>query len=243
MHDAYGIGAALMSRWPDLPEAERSDIIKSLENMVPVCDGLPDWWRSRRNVVLAHPSVALPTIQDHPGIEPPEGAIIILGENVVINSSIIIWGSKPLIYIGSHSHIGSGGSLNCGGESSIIIHGRLNAGWAPNLNARNGGRIYIGQNALWSSQIVIYTDDMHAILDAQTRRRINPFGGQVFVDDHVWLGLQVLLLPGTCIGKDAVVGARSTVNCAIPAGSICVGSPARVVRSGITWSHEDIAGS
>lgn len=39
------------------------------------------------------------------------------------------------------------------------------------------------------------------------------------------------ILPGVTIGDDAVVGAASVVTTDVPAGTLVVGSPARVVRS------------
>lgn len=45
------------------------------------------------------------------------------------------------------------------------------------------------------------------------------------------IGASVTILPGLEIGADAVVGAASLVTRSVPAGSVCYGSPARVVRT------------
>jgi maltose O-acetyltransferase len=47
----------------------------------------------------------------------------------------------------------------------------------------------------------------------------------------VWIGANVTILPGVEIGDFAVIGAGSVVNRSIPAGSLAVGVPARVVRT------------
>ena len=46
----------------------------------------------------------------------------------------------------------------------------------------------------------------------------------------MWLGANVTVLPGVTIGDDAVIGAGSVVTRDVPAATIAVGSPARVVR-------------
>ena len=57
---------------------------------------------------------------------------------------------------------------------------------------------------------------------------------------HVWLGLNVLLLDGSVVGNNVVVGARSVVSKPLESNSVYAGTPARLVRSGITWSSEDL---
>jgi acetyltransferase-like isoleucine patch superfamily enzyme len=52
----------------------------------------------------------------------------------------------------------------------------------------------------------------------------------VIIEDEVWLGSHVVVLPGVRIGKGAVVGAGSVVTRDLPSDSVAFGSPARVVR-------------
>ncbi len=51
----------------------------------------------------------------------------------------------------------------------------------------------------------------------------------VHIGRRVFLGADTLVLPGVTIGDDSVVGAGSLVSSDIPAGSLAVGRPARVV--------------
>jgi acetyltransferase-like isoleucine patch superfamily enzyme len=53
----------------------------------------------------------------------------------------------------------------------------------------------------------------------------------VVLGRNVWLGANVTVLPGVTIGDDAVVGAGSVVTRNVPARTVVVGTPARVVRS------------
>lgn len=52
----------------------------------------------------------------------------------------------------------------------------------------------------------------------------------VVLEDEVWLGSHVVVLPGVRIGRGAVIGASSVVTKNIPANAIAFGVPARVMR-------------
>lgn len=53
----------------------------------------------------------------------------------------------------------------------------------------------------------------------------------ITIGDNVWIGGGVTVLPGVTIGEDSVIGAGAVVTKDIPARSVAVGSPARVIRS------------
>ena len=50
------------------------------------------------------------------------------------------------------------------------------------------------------------------------------------IGDGCWLGGGVIVLPGVTIGDGAVIGAGSVVTKDIPANSLAVGNPCRVIR-------------
>ncbi|MDQ6713634.1 MAG: acyltransferase [Candidatus Dormibacteraeota bacterium] len=52
----------------------------------------------------------------------------------------------------------------------------------------------------------------------------------VVIEDNVWIGGQVCVLPGVRIGRDTVVGIHAVVFGDVPAGVIVGGNPARVLR-------------
>ena len=53
--------------------------------------------------------------------------------------------------------------------------------------------------------------------------------GPVRLEDHVWLGANVVVTSGVTIGERCVVGANAVVTRDLPAYSVAVGVPARVV--------------
>jgi virginiamycin A acetyltransferase len=65
-----------------------------------------------------------------------------------------------------------------------------------------------------------------------------PSRGDTVVGNDVWLGYQVLVMPGVTIGDGAVVAAGSVVTADVPPYAIAAGNPARVVRD--RYASEDV---
>jgi acetyltransferase-like isoleucine patch superfamily enzyme len=98
------------------------------------------------------------------------------------------------------------------------------------------GFISIGNNVLMASKIYItdhnhgsYNDIIsdHPMSIPEKRLAICK---PVIIEDNVWLGESVCVLPGVTIGQGSVIGALSVVSKSIPPYSIAVGSPAKVVK-------------
>ena len=53
---------------------------------------------------------------------------------------------------------------------------------------------------------------------------------KVVIKKNVWIGEFVSILPGVTIGEGSIIGSMSVVNKNIPARSIAVGAPAKVVK-------------
>jgi acetyltransferase-like isoleucine patch superfamily enzyme len=57
-----------------------------------------------------------------------------------------------------------------------------------------------------------------------------PPSDPVIIEDYVWIGSKVVILPGVRIGTGAVIGAGSIVTKDIPPRCVAAGNPARVLR-------------
>ncbi|PHM66218.1 exopolysaccharide biosynthesis protein [Xenorhabdus stockiae] len=55
--------------------------------------------------------------------------------------------------------------------------------------------------------------------------------GPVFIDENVWIGDGVAILPNVKIGRGSIIGSNSVVTKDIPPYSIAVGIPAKVIQS------------
>ena len=57
-----------------------------------------------------------------------------------------------------------------------------------------------------------------------------PLKGDTVVENDVWIGQNVTILPGVHIGSGAIIGANSVVSKDVPPYCIAAGNPARIVR-------------
>jgi maltose O-acetyltransferase len=67
-------------------------------------------------------------------------------------------------------------------------------------------------------------------LAADARRKGWQSGLPITVGDTVWIGGAAVICPGVTIGDNAVIGAGAVVTRDVPAGSVVVGNPHRLLR-------------
>ena len=99
----------------------------------------------------------------------------------------------------------------------------LNAG----CRFQDQGGIEIGDDCLIGHNTVIATLDH----DLAPSRRGDMHPSRVRIGSNVWIGANATILPGVTIGDDAVIAAASVVTRDVPAGTLVLGSPARVIRT------------
>ena len=86
----------------------------------------------------------------------------------------------------------------------------------------------IGDNVMFAPNVSLYTvgHPLHPELRNQGWEQAKP----IVIGNNVWVGGNVVILGGVTIGDNAVIGAGSVVSKDIPANSLAVGNPCRVVR-------------
>lgn len=97
--------------------------------------------------------------------------------------------------------------------------------------------IEIGDNVLIASNVQIYTathsTKIHEriVQKWEERKEIcNTYALPVKINNGVWIGGGAIILPGITIGENSVIGAGSVVTHSIPANSVAVGNPCRVIK-------------
>jgi lipopolysaccharide O-acetyltransferase len=97
-------------------------------------------------------------------------------------------------------------------------------------------KVVIGDNVLIASKVYIsdhnhgnYNGLFQSSPDSDPSKRLI-FSMPVVIEDNVWIGEQVSILPGVTIGKGSIIGANSVVTKNIPAACIAIGVPAKVIK-------------
>lgn len=126
----------------------------------------------------------------------------------------------------------NGGTVEIGNDFSC---------WGVNLRLQEkGSMITIGNDCMFSNDIVIYASDIHAIIDIETGKVINR-GRPVIIDNHVWLGRHVSILKGVKLPENTVVGMGSVVTGSFSHGNISIGgNPAHILKSNISWTRKHV---
>ena len=131
--------------------------------------------------------------------------------------------------IGSPVFVDEGFDFEFGYNVSIGRHAFIR----ENLYCGDWDRIEIGKGTCVGRDCSIYAGG-HDLVD------LRPNNHPVRIGDYCWIGAGVTILQGVSIGDDCVIGAGSLVTRDVPAGSIALGSPARVVgardASPLTWT-------
>lgn len=107
-----------------------------------------------------------------------------------------------------------------------------------NCTFLDNGRITIGNKVMIAPDVRIYTATHSTHLAERMPPRTHPgeslcktIARPVTISDGVWIGGGSVILPGVTIGENSVIGAGSVVVKDIPADSIAVGNPCRVIKT------------
>jgi maltose O-acetyltransferase len=117
------------------------------------------------------------------------------------------------------AYFGSGRFIEIGDNSGIGVNCRVPA------NIRIGNDVMMGPD-------VLIIGRNHRFTDVNTPMRLQGYNDAppVVIEDDVWLGTRVIILPGVKIGRGAIIGAGAIVSKDVPPFAICAGNPARVIR-------------
>jgi maltose O-acetyltransferase len=118
-------------------------------------------------------------------------------------------------------------------EFPLVIHGadQVKIGNNVVINSfvhiwGNGG-VEIGDNTMIASHVAI-TSLTHDKLE--TNYKDSTISKKIIIGKNVWIGTHAILLPGVCIGDNAIIGAGALVNKDVANGEIVGGIPAKPLK-------------
>lgn len=162
-----------------------------------------------------------------------EGNVITLGEGSRL-TRVHIEGHRNRINIGARCLLNGQIIIKC--SDGLIEIGDATTAMGIKIHMHESSRIIIGRDCMFSGGIWMDTSDNHSIIDVASGKRINPCK-PIEIGEHVWVGQQSTILKGATIGSHSIIGAGSMVRGVIPDHSLAVGSPAKVIRDGVTWDR------
>lgn len=120
-------------------------------------------------------------------------------------------------------------------NNEVIIGERTLFSGKTHLACIEGTKISIGNDCLFSSEIVFRTGDSHSILD-QTGNRINQ-SRNIIISNNVWVGHRVLVNKGARIAEQSVVGTGAIVTKSFTESNVVIaGVPAKIMKRNINWN-------
>lgn len=160
------------------------------------------------------------------------------GANFFVRSPLYVIGPK-YISIGKNFYAGyrlrmEAISQSKGIESTPKISIGDNVGFNFDCHIGCANSVTIGNNVLFSSRVFI-TDHFHGKIDSNSllispRNRPIYSKGPVIIENNVWIGEGVVIMPNITIGKNSIIGANSVVTKSIPENSVAAGAPAIVIK-------------
>ncbi len=126
--------------------------------------------------------------------------------------------------IGQDVHIENGVFFGAGND--IVIGNRSGLG----KHAHIQGPLTIGDDVMMGPEVIIYTKS-HDFFDTtipmieQGITEPKP----VIIEDDVWIGARVIILPGVTISRGAIIGAGAVVTKNVASYDIVGGVPAKVI--------------
>ena len=116
-------------------------------------------------------------------------------------------------------------------EKKIVIGDNVEINWFVHIGAFN--KIIIEDGVLIGSHVLIIDHnhgDAKDITNAPNERTLVS-KGVVHICKNVWIGENCCILPNVTIGCNSIVGAGTIVTHDIPANSLVVGNPAKIVKN------------
>ncbi|MDR1180523.1 MAG: Coenzyme F420 hydrogenase/dehydrogenase, beta subunit C-terminal domain [Bacteroidales bacterium] len=128
---------------------------------------------------------------------------------------------------------GYGSDIEVFNGGQLLIGGILGGGTNMNTTIICAERIEIGGHVMMGRNITIRDNNGGHYLSQQGYKNTR----SVVIGNHVWLCEGCTIMPGVKIGDGAIVGAHAVVYANVPAYSLVLGNPAKVVQTDIFWKY------
>ena len=164
------------------------------------------------------------------------GNYLYIGKNSSLKNSVFyFFGPNNIVKISDNVHLRDATFWIEGTNNAIFIDEFTTSHGNIQFAACEGSVIHIGKDCMFSHDIYLRTTDSHPIF--KHGERINK-AKNINIGNHVWVGMQSLILKGANIPDGCIVGARTLVTeSKFTPNSIIIGQPAKLVKNDIKWNR------
>ena len=167
------------------------------------------------------------------------GNEVVIGKGDSVSGHLNVAGDNNIFVAAGFGKMGSVTNVRftLGGRSNHVYLGEgftsVSSDWIIEGDNRT---VIVGNDCMVSWNVYVMNYDSHGIIDVASRAVINA-PADILIGQHCWIGRASSIVKGVTIGSGSIIGGGSTVTTDIASQVIVVGSPAREVRSGVTWSR------
>lgn len=196
---------------------------------------------------------ASPLLAQLAQVRSPEFSQIEIGQSAQIDRTAQITAPtgtvvrlKDAVRLGQHTRLDAcqqgrialGSSVSLGQGAEIVAQaGSVEIGSSTSIGALchlfSAARIKIGRNCRLGNRVTLYAQPQ---LPAPQNQSVL---GPIVIEDHCWIGNNVLILAGVTIGQHSVIGDDAVIVSDVPAFSVAAGQPAKSFNGGLREVLQD----
>lgn len=115
-------------------------------------------------------------------------------------------------------YVGNGNNIVIGNSCRINEGCRLD-------NVQIGNHVMIARESILLGKMHEFSD-IETPMEQQGKKKVNP----IIIEDDVWIGLRVLIMPGVILKNGTIIGAGSVVTKSTEMHGIYGGVPAQLIK-------------
>ncbi len=149
------------------------------------------------------------------------------------NLKILIDGDD--IYIKLGKNISLNGVIRICDKCKLIIGNNLTCNNPCYLYIGEETEVTIGDDCMFSSNVLIRTEDSHAIYDVESTKRLNP-SSSVHIGNHILIFADAKIFKGVRIDDGSIIGSGTILsNTHISNNALVAGNPYRYIKINVAW--------
>ena len=156
---------------------------------------------------------------------------ISIGNNAVIDDNCMLdakGSTNTGIVIEDGVFLGRNTILSCK-DGDIVLRENVNLGF--NCDIFSGKKIEIGKNTMVAAYVYFVAGNYSYDSPDTPATEMDTICKGIHVEESCWFGAKALILDGITIGKNSIIGGAAVVTEDIPAYSVAVGIPAKVIKN------------